>query len=483
MVRLVVVLGAIVLAISTAVAQSRLDPDYVQGYGSWQAEDYPNASTRLSRYRLGASYGQTYDVDYWLGTSWCRMPGEERLGVDLLEWGHAFGPMPDAVREQYRVERDACRQFLAAATATRVKPRVIATNLQAPSTGRASGKLYYVAGGDKGGLSAYPLRIKRPLPPEQYDRRLFPLSDPAKAVAGVRALAPGFRVETQGRFVLASGAKHTAEQLQMIARRLDHYVGFLIAEYGLRLPDTFITVYLVPDIGALRLLADRVHGLDASPVTLGYAFQNDLSVVGVLNGTAAGTLLHELFHLTVRSTYGAIPQWLDEGIASLYETATVAGDRYYGEPNWRSRVVSELRFQFPRIGVPDVVLTPWFGDEAPGENPRPGERSSEEQAYVLALSRYFVMYLQERGRLKAVFEAYRDRRPPAEYVPAQVQAVRILETVVGRSAGDIDRDFRAWLPTVADPNRRLHTGKIEPKEIPRELPPSIEREPAPGSSQ
>jgi len=193
-------------------------------------------------------------------------------------------------------------------------------------------------------------------------------------------------------------------------------------------------------------------------------------------------IARDAIHLTVRSTYGAIPQWLDEGIASLYETATVVGDRYYGEPNWRSRVVSELRFRFPQIGVPAVVVTPWFGDQAP-EYPRLGERSSDEQAYILALSRYFVMYLQERGLLKAVFEAYRDRRPPAEYVPAQVQAVRILESVVGRSAGDIDRDFHAWLPTVADPNRRLHAGAIEAKEIPRELPPSIEREPAPGSSQ
>lgn len=260
--------------------------------------------------------------------------------------------------------------------------------------------------------------------------------------------------------------------------RLDHYLDFLIAEYGFSLPDYFFTVYLVPDIAQLQKLAADIHGLDASPLTLGYAFQNDLSIVAVLNGTAAGTLLHEMFHLTVRSTFGPIPQWLDEGIASLYETSTVVGARYYGEPNWRSEVINVLRGQYPKVDVANVITTPWFGDE-PGQNI--AEHISDQQAYTLALSRYFVMFLQERGLLKGVFAAYRDRQRPVQYVPAERQAVQLLEAATGKSMSTIAQEFSAWYPSARNPNTRFHAGQIEAKEVPRELPANVEREPAPGS--
>lgn len=481
MLKLVAVSLGLLFSIPFVWAQSRVDSDYVQGFSLWQARDYPGASSTLGRYRTSKRYAQTYDVDYWLGTSWCRMTGSERAGVDLLDWGYSFSQMPPSAREQYRAERDACQQFLRQPTTVRVLPPTIVAAALAPATSRAAGKLYYIAGGDKGGLVAYPLRVKRQLPPEEYDARLVLLSADTDAIKGVRARTPGSRVVRYERFILASSSPaHSEATLEMIGRRLDHYVRFLSSEYGLTLPDYFFTVYLVPDTTRLGTLAERIHGLDASPATLGYAFQNDLSVVAVLNGTAVGTLLHELFHLTVRSTYGAIPQWLDEGIASLYETSTVAGDRYYGEPNWRSSVVNQMRNQFPDVQVTTVVTTPWFSDEAPRGGGR-NEMVSDKEAYTVALSRYFVMFLQERGALKSTFEAFRDRTAPADYVPAERQAVRMVERTLKKNIVDINKEFFAWYPAASSPTSRLHLGKIEAKEIPRELPAIVEREVTPGS--
>jgi hypothetical protein len=476
-----IVTVVLLLAPLTLVAQSRLHPDYTQGYAQWTAGEYANASKTLARYRITTNFAQTYDVDYWLGTSWCRLAGEEKYGVDLLDWNYRFVQMPAPVREHYKAERDLCQRFLAQRDLARSTPRVIVASALASATARAEGKVFYMPGADKGALSAAPLRVKRQIAPETYDGRLVALADPGRAVSGVKVLAPSYQVVAQGRFVLASKSAHTSDQLRLIARRLQHFIDFLTAEYGLSLPDKFITVYLVPNSGELRALADRVHGLDASPLTLGYALQNDLSVVGVLTTTAAGTLLHELFHLAVRSTYGAIPQWLDEGLASLYETSTVDGERYFGEPNWRGKVVEALRQMFPQVGLRTVILAPWFPEQGQRYEPSPGERVlyPDEQAYVLALARYFVMYLQEHGLLRAVFQAYRDRQAPAEYVPAEVQAVQLLERVVGKPLAEIDSNFRAWYPSVLDPNKRLHLGKVEPKEIPKELGPSVDREAAP----
>ena len=108
---------------------------------------------------------------------------------------------------------------------------------------------------------------------------------------------------------------------------------------------------------------------------------------------------------------------------------------------------------------------------------------SDKEAYTLALSRYFVMYLQERGALKTVFAAFRDRKAPADYVPAERQAVGMVERILRKDIADVSREFLAWYPTVRNPNTRLHVGKIEAKEIPRELPRNVEREAAPGSPQ
>src|SRR5262249_17397807 len=157
----------------------------------------------------------------------------------------------------------------------------------------------------------------------------------------------------------------------------------------------------------------------------------------------------------------------------LYETSTVAGARYYGEPNWRSEVVNMLGAQYRSIRVPDVITMPWFGDEPPTAGA--SERVSDQQAYTLALSRYFAMFRQERGLLRQVFVTFRDRTPPADYVPAERQAVQLLERATGKGVGDLDQAFFAWYPSVANPQRRLHAGQIEQKEIPRELPPSVER--------
>jgi len=77
---------------------------------------------------------------------------------------------------------------------------------------------------------------------------------------------------------------------------LQTFVAFLDAEFQIRPPAAFITVYLTPNPGELHALADKLHGLDVSRGTLGYAFQNDASVLAVLESTGVGTLLHELGH-------------------------------------------------------------------------------------------------------------------------------------------------------------------------------------------
>jgi hypothetical protein len=454
---------------TTGRAQNVDDPDYEQGYQSWTAEKYPDAATTLRRFRA-KPYGERFEVDYWIGTSWCRMPGEEASGWDLLEWAMYAYPLSPDTRATFKVERDICREAAGAANA---RPKVVVVKATGTgATARAEQtKLFYMPGGKRGALRAYAPKTKREIPVATFDARLVPLSDPERALAVVRSQAPDAKVVRTGSFVIASKSGHSSEQLERIGSQLDAYLAFLKRQYELVPPTYFITIYLLPQPKLVRKYAERLHGLDVSEATLGYAFQNDLSVIALLKGEGAGTLLHEIFHLAARSNYGAIPQWMDEGIASLYETCTRVGDRFMGEPNWRAIV---LNFHSRRSGLPslkDVITSRWFWDDVSVQPGADGEVwDMESQAYMMALARYFALFLQEQGKLATVYRAYRERRPAPGFVAADVQAVRLVEEAVRQPIHRIEADFWSWYETVRNPEARLHAGEAVQKELDRDLP-------------
>jgi hypothetical protein len=456
-------------------AQRVSDADYKAGRDAWTAQNWSKASGHLSKFFARERDSASYEVDYWLGTSWCRLPGEEVPGADLLDWSLSFGRAAERARPAFAAELRKCVGWLQD-TQVRPVPVVLLAAGDGPrGTVKTTGKTYAIGGG-KGGLTAYPIRVKRKFNAEELDSRLVARTEPERALAETGARVPGFRVAQSRFFVLASLApQHTPEALATIGARLDDFVAFLGRVYALQPPPTFITVYMFPDIGTVRLWADRLHGLDASPATLGYAFENDQSIVAFQPTTAVGTLLHEVFHLVVHGSYGSIPQWLDEGIASLYETSTAVPGYYFGEPNWRSAVFRELRSAFGQMNLETVITAPWFSDEPSGA-PLAGERrySDDEQAYILAYARLFTLYLQETRQLIPVFEAFRFRKPPPVYVSAKVQAVQLLESALKAPIAKIQRQFEAWAPVAFDPNLRFHAGHPVPRDLPRSQLPAVE---------
>jgi hypothetical protein len=456
----------------SAWSQTQQNPDYVLGYQAWRETQYPDASTRLSRYRL-EPYGRTYDVDYWLGTSWCRIAGRETAGASLLDWAYRYQSMPDVERGKFEQEREACLRGRMTA------PQIIQLAVVPRATSRAEGKIYYLAGRRDGiGLNAAPLRLTRPLPLTEYAARVFPEAQLGMAKAATAARVPSAKILARGRFVLASlSPQHSMAELDAIAARLEHFVGYLDREYGIKMPDAIVTVYMVPTSQVLVMQAMRLHGIAADPATLGYSFQNDLSVVGILTGTAAGTLLHEMFHLAVRADFGDIPQFLDEGMAALYETSGVAGGKYNGMANWRGQLIRAGREVGAVVPLKTVIASPWFPDEAVTRDFRDLPKfDREQQGYVLSVSRYFLIWMQQRNLLPALYKAMRDRPTPTRFMPADQVVFEILEQVNGMPMAAIEAQFQSWLAAAATvesgrplPQATGPAGELINKEIPREL--------------
>ncbi|MXO60465.1 hypothetical protein GRI89_13045 [Altererythrobacter salegens] len=417
----------LVVPTAPAVAQS----DYEIGRTEWQEAHFPQARPPLLSHRSMRG-GRTAEVDYMLETSGCRISGKREWGSRVLNYILYSYPLSRAGRQIVEHELGRCRD-----SSELTQPETELAMLAPGAT--ASGKLWY--SGEANPLPAYPARAVRPVDDVLSGVHRVQLDDPdAYRTVLDRTAMPGAKVRVAGRFGVVSTGGQSEQQLQEIGARLESYVDFLHDSYGLELPPTFISIYLSPTNAELTKAALELHGLQISPSTLGYAYPEDSSVSAMVGGTGIGTILHELFHLILRDQYGDMPQWLDEGIASLYEVSREENGAYLGVPNWRGALLANAGDKRPSLR--EVITSPWFDfDGVSG-----GDEVGEKGARQLALARYFALYLQPRGKLAEVFGAFRDRDPGAADDPAE-EAVAIVERVAGPLAR-LEPDFWEWFDTI-----------------------------------
>ncbi|MDZ4685642.1 MAG: hypothetical protein SH850_11305 [Planctomycetaceae bacterium] len=149
----------------------------------------------------------------------------------------------------------------------------------------------------------------------------------------------------------------------------------------------------------------------------------------VLNlSTGEGTLAHELTHALAHADFPEMPEWFDEGLASLHEECQFSDDglRLVGLGNWRGE---SLKDALSRQRLPSITefVNHRFGD---------GGRTAREYAYA----RYLCLYLQER-QLLGVF--YRKCRENVAVDPSGGWS--LMETLGTNDVDKVDREFRRWL--------------------------------------
>lgn len=431
---------------------------YDVGRRAWESGDYAGARQTLLEYRK-EPYGRRPDVDFMLGTSGCRLTDHRRWGGDVLDWMLYAYSLTYASRQTVASERDLCRGASAAAGMTTEIEGIMETRTAAAGM-TGYGKTFYWVGQDKQPLASYPIRRLRAISKDELTARLIPLNDSAGALALASRLAPGGRAAVEGRLLLISTASHSPADFASIGATLNRFVGFLERAYHIRLPEHFLTIHLLNTTDGVRALAAGLHGLDVSGATLGYAFVDDASVVGYVEGTAVGTIMHEIFHLLVRADFGDVPQWLDEGIASLYEVSGRTESTYFGLPNWRGQVLQGLWPSRPTVR--ELIETEWFLFDDPRTEPqsdalgtesderlefgarRAGAEGARRNAVTMAMARYFALYLERRGELASVYLAVRDRGFAELEGDAGSHTVKLVEEALGRSVDALDAEFSGW---------------------------------------
>lgn len=152
----------------------------------------------------------------------------------------------------------------------------------------------------------------------------------------------------------------------------------------------------------------------------------------VLNlSTGEGTLAHELTHALAHADFADLPEWFDEGLASLHEESEFSSDglELIGRDNWRRKFLTEA-LEFDRLPPVERLLLEDFG------------RSAQPQVEY-AQARFFCLFLQER-RLLSHF--YRKCRATHDLDPTG--SLALCDLFGCENPAVIDRAFREWLQVV-----------------------------------
>lgn len=223
------------------------------------------------------------------------------------------------------------------------------------------------------------------------------------------------------------GGDYTAERLEEICDdTLFPVARALAASYFRQSPDQPIVLLLFSSERSYQHYALQFDGA-AATAYYGYYLRSDRRIMANC-ATGGGTLAHELTHALAHFDFPEMPEWFDEGLASLHEQSdfTPDGRELVGLDNWRLRLL-QAALKFDRLpGLQATMQAPSLRGEGEG--------------LQYAVVRYFCLFLQERGKLKEFYTRFR------EEALEDGTGMQTLVSLLGADSMDeIDAEFRDWL--------------------------------------
>jgi hypothetical protein len=195
---------------------------------------------------------------------------------------------------------------------------------------------------------------------------------------------------------------------------------------------------------------------------LGYYNPGDNLIMATAGSTGYGTLLHEMIHALIHADFPAAPDWLNEGLASLYERTQWRSGRLKALPNWRLErmreesvpSLSRLGQMVGRIGlhsseIGDIRLFLLFLDE--GEHLDRLYDMAKRDASAFSLDQAIrELRLQEddwRSFVRNTFRDYQAEMALGSGQPLHPDEVRFLQQALNRLLGADLKIDGAWGPS------------------------------------
>ena len=199
----------------------------------------------------------------------------------------------------------------------------------------------------------------------------------------------------------------------------------LKATYFDKTPTEPVLILLFERAEPYKRLAKKWFG-DADVPHFGFFRRSDR--VMLMNvGTGTGTLVHEMVHALMAPDFPDVPDWFNEGLASLYEQCSLSGDTIKGHENWRLPDLQQAIRKDRLRPLAELIEDPQFyGEPLVGIN--------------YAQARYLMFYLQEKGLLK---EYYRRLREDVKRDPTGLNTLKQVLKV--EELDDFEQTWRKWV--------------------------------------
>jgi hypothetical protein len=250
--------------------------------------------------------------------------------------------------------------------------------------------------------------------------------DYAQEARRIRGLMPeGFTLFVEPPFLVVGN--EDPERVRGHAQRtVRTYARALEADFFGRQPEAIITAWLFADDASYRHYAEALFG-DEPGTPYGYASETHHALVMNV-ATGGGTLVHEMVHPYFASDCPGCPQWLNEGLASLFEHVGIEDGHITGYTNWRVRGLQRA------IEADAVPSFRWLMEQSFDQFYR------EDPGTNYAQSRYLCQYLQHKGVLREYYAKVKENQAwdPSGYVTlAQVLDIQDREAFM--------KTWQAWV--------------------------------------
>lgn len=195
-------------------------------------------------------------------------------------------------------------------------------------------------------------------------------------------------------------------------------------------PDEPITVLLFSGEHSYDRYAQTLFG-DGQVSIYGY-YKRGQRVLIMNAATGAGTIVHELTHALADFDCPQIPDWFNEGLASLHEQCRIRSDEtgIDGLENWRLPILQRA-IQEKRIRSLESLITA-------------DDFRMHDIGLNYAQARYLCLWLQRQGLLEEYFDRWRTNQA-SDPLGAESLAAMFPD----KTWPEIDREFQAWVNTLS----------------------------------
>jgi hypothetical protein len=247
--------------------------------------------------------------------------------------------------------------------------------------------------------------------------------------AAVRQRLAGkdFHVVVEAPFVVAGDGGAAAVE-RCATGTVRWAVRMLRQDFFATSPDRVLDIWLFRDAASYRKHARELFDDTPSSPFGYYSPAHGALIMNIATGT--GTLVHEIVHPFVAADFPGCPSWMNEGLGSLFEQCGEAGGHIVGHTNWRLDGLQEAirDGRTPKLSALVATTTAeFYGDES---------------RLHYSMARYLLYWLQQEGKLRAFYQAFRDGR--AE----DPTGARTLRAALGTELDEFQPGWERWVATL-----------------------------------